>query len=138
MKIPVVLGPGMFDSSQLSATCIPIYMQVTVLLPDSILWVWYVCHTIISVGPERNSILETLRDVDWKVLLDQLNLTNQATSIDSACGKDPDPNTSCLRELLKRFIHSRPSEKCNEKIVIALESLGNHYVKEATELKRMI
>ena len=91
-----------------------------------------------SVGPERNSIQDILRDVDWKVLAYQLDLKNQATSIHGACSKELDPVTCYLREVLDRFVQSQPVELCNktvEKIVIALDKLGSCYVKEATELR---
>ena len=48
--------------------------------------------------------------------------------------------TCYLREVLDRFIHSQSPEACNktvEKIARALEKRGGHYVKEATELRRM-
>ena len=79
-----------------------------------------------------------MRDVDWKVLAYQLDLTNQTTSIHGACTKELDPVTCYLREVLDRFIQSQPVEHCNktvEKIVIALMELGSRYVKEATELR---
>ena len=71
-------------------------------------------------------------------MVNELDLTNQLTSIHSACRTDLDPVNCYLTQVLNKFIQSQPPETCNktvEKIVIALEELGNHY--EATELRRL-
>ena len=94
----------------------------------------------ISVGPQRNKMQDILRDVDSAALIDELELTNHKSSIHKICVMDPNPATCSLREILKRFIHAQPPQNCEktvEKIVIALENLGDHYVKEANELREM-
>ena len=81
-----------------------------------------------------------LRDVDSAVLADELKLTDQMASIHDICIRDRDPATCNLREVLRRFIHAQPPQSCKntvEKIVIALDNLGDHYVKESTELRKM-
>ena len=101
---------------------------------------WDLFHTI-SVGPEQNSIQNILRDVDWNILAYQLDLKNQVKAIDAACSvKDQDPLTCRMREVLSRFIQTQPPETCNktiEKIAVALEKIGNRYVKETFELRGM-
>ena len=71
-------------------------------------------------------------------MINELDLTNQTTSIHGACNRDVDPVNCYLRQVLNKFIQSQPPETCNrtvEKIVVALEKLGKKY--EATELRRM-
>ena len=95
------------------------------------------CHTI-SAGPERNRIQHKLRDVNWRDLVNELDLTYQLASIGEACSREHDPAACRLAGILERFIQSQPSETCKrtvEKIVVALEKLKNHY--QATELRRM-
>ena len=95
------------------------------------------CHTI-SAGPERNRIRDKLRDINWRDLVNELDLINQLTSIGEVCSKEHDPMPCRLAEVLERFIQSQPSESCKEtveKIVVALEQLENHY--QATELRKI-
>ena len=73
-------------------------------------------------------------------LANALNIMDQKDAIFKTCTRDPDPATCELREVLNRFIDTQPPESCKEtvmKIVIALESFGDRYVKKSNELKRM-
>ena len=90
-------------------------------------------------GPERNAIQEVLRDVDWKLLANQLNLVGQVSAIELTCLRQT--SDSCyVREILDRFIHSQPLESCQEtaeKLVRALQELGGKLVYEINQLKVM-
>ena len=79
-----------------------------------------------------------MKDVDWEVLADELSLTGQKGSIRDTCKSDHDPVTCYLREVISRFIQAQPPQKCKktvEKIVKALENLGDRYAREYNELR---
>ena len=93
---------------------------------------------LLCIGPERNRLQDKLKDVDWEVLADELNLTGQKASIRGTCNHEHDPVTCYMREVISRFIQAQPPQICKktvEKIVKALENLGDRYVREYSELK---
>ena len=100
----------------------------------------YSKYFLICTVSERNRIRKKLRDADWSDLVNELELTNQLTSIHGACSRDLDPVNCYLRQVLNKFIESRLHETCDravEKIVAALESLGKHYQATAADLREM-
>ena len=81
-----------------------------------------------------------LRDVNWEDLADQLDLDDRVTSIDVACTNERRAiRAMCyLREVVKKYIQSQPSESCDltvGKIAKALDELG--YINEASQLIRI-
>ena len=78
--------------------------------------------------------------MDSAKLVDELKLTNQKASIHDICIRDHDPASCNLREVLRSFIHAQPPQSCKkivEKVVTALGNLGDNYVKECVELRKM-
>ena len=88
------------------------------------------------IGPQRNKIEQILQGVDWRVLANQLDLTDEVASIDGAC-----QNLECkLREVVNRFINRQDLEPCHmtvEKIARALETLPKPLTKIPAELRNV-
>lgn len=86
-----------------------------------------------------STIVDVLKDVNWRTLQDQLNL-DQETSIHTACQNEPDPLECQLREVVKRFIDSQDPEPCcdtAEKIAEVLETLKPPKRKAAGNLRNI-
>ena len=83
-----------------------------------------------------------LINVDWKDLVNQLNLTHQTIEIDVACRNQISAVMArCyLREVVGRFIQSQISPSCQnivEKIAKALEEFGERHIYEANQLRQI-
>ena len=83
------------------------------------------------LGPDKNKIINILKEVNWQKLANQLNFSHN--SISENCGREVDLNYCCRSSLVNKLCELQGSLiDAIQKLVEALEEL--EYVLQAKQL----